>query len=55
MPSPSTRQRAQQAYEAHAAIMRQTAATPALLDNPYWTMLRQDAFERAMVEIEAVR
>ena len=38
--------RAKQTFEAHAALLRAERDNPALRDNPAWTMLRQDAFER---------
>ena len=41
---------ADQAFAAHAAIMRAQAGNPALSDNPFWTILRQDAYERFAVE-----
>ena len=46
--------RANQAFEAHAAVLRAQVATPSLLDNPFWTIIRQDAYERAVIEFEKV-
>lgn len=34
------------AFKAHAALLEAEARDPALRLNPYWTMLRQDAYER---------
>lgn len=33
------------AFAAHSALLKAERANPELLDNPIWTMLRQDAFE----------
>lgn len=37
---------AAQAFEVHAALIKAEADHRSLKDNPVWTMLRQDAFER---------
>ena len=37
---------ADDAFVAWAAIQKAEAADPRLKDNPHWTMLRQDAWER---------
>lgn len=39
------KQRAEQAWEAHSALLRAEAANPALRDNPVWKCLRMDAYE----------
>lgn len=51
----STTQRADQAFAAHAAMMQAEARSQALRDNPFWTMLRQDAFERFALELERAK
>lgn len=38
-----------QAEAAYLALMRADKAEPSLRDNPYWTILKQDAYERYMV------
>ena len=40
------RAEAERAFEVHAALIKAEAGNRALKDNPVWTMLRQDAFER---------
>ncbi len=45
-------QRATDAFAAHAALLKAQVADRALVDNPFWIMLRQDAYERAFVEFE---
>lgn len=37
---------AEQAFAAHAAMVRAEAREPALKDNPCWTLLRREAFAR---------
>lgn len=49
------RQRADRAFAAHAAMMWAEARDQALRDNPFWTMLRQDAFERFALELERAK
>ena len=44
--------RAMQAQEAHYAIVRATAAQPSLRANPFWTLIRQDAYERFAIEFQ---
>jgi hypothetical protein len=39
------------AYAAHQALLMAEHAAPELADNPYWTMLRQDAYERFTLAI----
>ena len=34
------------AFAAHSALLKAEADTPTLKDNPFWIMLRQDAYER---------
>jgi hypothetical protein len=48
-------QRAEQAFAAHAAILKAQVADRSLVDNPFWIMLRQDAYERAFNEFEKPR
>jgi hypothetical protein len=49
---PSARQKAalnvmaEQAFEAHAALVRAESVTPSLAGNPYWQALRDTAFAR---------
>ncbi len=38
--------RAHDAFAVHAALCRCERELPSLRDNPQWTLLRQDAFER---------
>lgn len=45
---------AQNAYLAHIALLTAEIADPALRDNPAWTILRQDAFERFATAYERV-
>lgn len=37
---------ARQAFEAHSAIILAELRSTELSQNPFWTMLRQDAYER---------
>jgi hypothetical protein len=37
---------AEQAFEAHAALVRVESVTPGLSGNPYWLALREAAFAR---------
>jgi hypothetical protein len=46
-----TMNRAAQAFEAHRAILLAELRSSELRDNPFWTMLRQDAFERFALEL----
>jgi hypothetical protein len=43
--------RAEQAWEAHSMLLLIEVRVPALRDNPFWTVLRQDAFERFALEL----
>lgn len=38
--------KASDAYAVHSALLRAERANPELRENPQWTILRQDAFER---------
>lgn len=40
------KQKAEHAFEVHRALILLEQVRPGLLDNPQWTILRQDAFER---------
>ena len=40
------------AWQAYAAIMRCETGRPDLKENPFWTMLRHDAYERFVIEFE---
>ena len=42
--------KADQAFTAHAAMLKAQAADPSLRDNPFWVMLRNDAYERFHIE-----
>lgn len=47
---------ADNAFKAHAALLAAEASNPELSSNPYWTLLRQDAYERfraAFLKVEA--
>ena len=37
--------RAREAFDVHAALLKAQRENPALLRNPQWTVLRQDAYE----------
>lgn len=39
-------ERANHAFEVHAALLRAETETPDLKSNPLWTIHRQDAYER---------
>jgi hypothetical protein len=43
--------RADQAFFAHSAILKAELVDRALQDNPFWTMLKQDAYERFCNEL----
>lgn len=45
---------AQQAFEAHAAMMKAEAADPVLRANPFWQALRDTAFARFQAFYEKV-
>lgn len=38
--------KAMDAYDAHRAVLMAEQKDPALRQNPFWTMIRQDAFEQ---------
>ena len=46
VPNKDAESKAIMAFDAHCALLLQEAANPALVHNPFWTMLRQDAYER---------
>jgi len=48
-----TSTRAAQAYDVHAALLRIEQAHPELRGNPFWIMLKQDAYERFHIAFEA--
>jgi hypothetical protein len=41
------------AWSVHAALLRAERSNPALAENPFWTVLRQDAFENFMIAFGA--
>jgi hypothetical protein len=45
------RARAEQAWEAHSMLLLIEVRIPTLRNNPFWTVLRQDAFERFALEL----
>ena len=47
--------RAQNAFEAHIALLRAERDHPELRRNPAWTVLRQDAFENFALAFEVVQ
>ena len=51
----SRKDRAELAFAANCAILKAQAADPILFRNPFWTMLRQDSYERFMEEFEAMK
>ncbi len=44
--------RANNAYEAHCALLKAERDNPELRRNPAWTVLRQDAFENFALAFE---
>lgn len=44
-------QRRQEAWQVHQVLMLVEASTPSLRTNPFWTMLKQDAYERFAIEL----
>lgn len=46
VPEPDSESKMAFAFNAHAALVRAEKQDPHLKDNPFWTMLRQDAYER---------
>lgn len=54
LPSSFDRRQAEDAFQVHAALARCEAAVPTLTDNPQWTILRQDAFERFAIAFEGL-
>lgn len=49
------RLRAEQAFAVHAGLLGLEELRPELKHNPYWTMLRQDAYERFAVAFDEVK
>lgn len=47
--------RAEQAYDVHAALLRMERIQPNLRDNPFWIMLKQDAYERFHIAFETAK
>ena len=45
--------RAQQAFAAHTALLLAEKGDRALRNNPFWTILKQDAYERFALELQA--
>lgn len=43
---------AARAFEVHAALVKAQRDNPRLADNPIWTMMKQDAFERFSLAFE---
>lgn len=50
-----TSTRAAQAYDVHAALLRIEQAHPELRGNPFWIMLKQDAYERFHIAFETAK
>jgi hypothetical protein len=46
---------ADQAFQAHQAVLLMSIQKPSLADNPFWTMLKQDAYERFVLALEKVQ
>jgi hypothetical protein len=46
--------RADNAFRAHKALLHAERDNPKLKDNPHWTLLRQEAFERFAEAFERV-
>lgn len=47
-------EKADLAFQAHSALLKAERERPELRKNPFWTMLRQDAFERFAEAFERV-
>lgn len=47
-------EKADHAFRAHMALVNAEKADPKLKDNPHWTLLRQEAFERFAEAFERV-
>lgn len=47
-------EKAELAFAAHCALAKAEGADPNLRSNPYWTMLRQDAWEAFWTAFEKV-
>lgn len=47
--------RAEDAFQAHAALLQWQALNPALADNPAWQVLVADAYENFTLAFEAVQ
>ena len=45
---------ANQAFAVHAGLLRAECNNPELADNPFWTMLKQDAYERFFTAFKEV-
>lgn len=46
---------ADRAFDAHRAILMVEIARPELRENPFWTMLKQDAYVRFCEAMERVK
>lgn len=46
---------ATEAFRAHAALLKAERLNPTLRRNPYWTMLKQDAFEAFSAAFEGMQ
>jgi len=47
--------RASLAFDVHSALLRIEAEYPDLKDNPFWIMLKQDAYERFHIAFETAK
>ena len=54
-PAVLNRQRAEDAFAVHAALLKAQVNDPALRDNPQWTIIRQEAFERFSLAFEGAK
>lgn len=43
------------AFQVHRALLMAERTEPSLRDNPYWTMLKQDAYERFALAFERAK
>lgn len=46
---------AARAYDVHAALVKAEARNPTLRDNPQWTILRADAYDRFAMAFAVIK
>ena len=47
--------KADESFAAHTALLKAERADPSLFNNPQWTILRQDAYERFALAFERLK